>query len=312
MFRKITVLIILLLSWFTYSQSDSSSAKLEKVFGEGFSTEGPAEAPDGSIYFSDQTFTSDSDMQAGYIWKYEPASGKTIVYRSPSGMANGNKFDSDGNLITACGADFGLRAVIKTDMKTGKSKIIAGLYNDLPLNSPNDVAFDKQGGIYFTDPRYAGHEKIEQPVNGVYRIETNGKISLVISDIGMPNGVAVSPDQKSLFVGCFDEGDSLRARRMAILQYDLDEKGEAKFKKVFVDYTPNDGPDGLIFGDDGNLYAAVRDESHPGIYVYDQEGKQINYIATPEIPSNLTFTHHSKEKYMYITAGKSLYRLKVQ
>jgi gluconolactonase len=312
MIKRFTFLyfLIFLSAVLTYSQQIiPNGAKLEKVFGEGFFTEGPAEAPDGSIYFSDQTFTSESDMQAGYIWKYNPKTGKTIIFRSPSGMANGNKFDVQGRMITATGADFGLRSVIRTDMTSGKSQIIAGLYNDKPFNSPNDIAIDKQGRVYFTDPKYGGYELKEQPVMGVYRIDTDGKVSLIISDISMPNGIAVSPDQKSLFVGCFDEGDSARKGNMAILVYDLDEKGESAFRKVFVDFSPNDGPDGIAFDDKGNLFAAIRNESRPGISVFNSEGKEIEYIPTPEVPSNLAFTRHDKINFIYITAGRSLYRI---
>lgn len=303
--------LVMFISITLYSQQIiPPGAKLEKVFGEGFFTEGPAEAPDGSIYFSDQTFTSDTDMQAGYLWKYNPKTGKTIIFRSPSGMSNGNEFDKQGRLVTATGADFGLRSIIRTDMSSGKSQIIAGLYNDKPFNSPNDIVIDKQGRIYFTDPRYGGHEPVEQPVKGVYRIDTDGSISLIISDIGMPNGIAVSPDQKSLFVGCNDEGDSLHKKNMVILAYDLNDKGEASFRKLFVDFNPDDGPDGIAFDENGNLYAAIRNESRPGIYVFNSYGKEIEYIATPEVPSNLTFTKYDKNRYIYITAGASLYRIK--
>ena len=90
--------------------------------------------------------------------------------------------------------------------RTGKSDIIAGLYEGKPFNSPNDLTIDEQGRIYFTDPRYVGHEPVEQPVMGVYRIDTDGSVHLVIADSGKPNGIAVSPDQKTLYVGSNDSG----------------------------------------------------------------------------------------------------------
>ena len=78
-------------------------------------------------------------------------------------------------MIVAEGADYGGRRVTKTDMKTGKSYILAGLYEGRPFNSPNDITIDEKGRIYFSDPRYWGHEPIEQPVQAVYRIDPDGK-----------------------------------------------------------------------------------------------------------------------------------------
>ncbi len=104
------------------------------------------------------------------------------------------------------GADYGGRRVIRTDMKTGMSYIIAGMYEGRKFNSPNDVTIDERGRIYFSDPRYLGHESIDQPVMGVYRIDLDGSIHRIITDAGKPNGVCVSPDQKTLYVVSNDNG----------------------------------------------------------------------------------------------------------
>src|SRR5450432_4754253 len=107
-----------------------ADAKLESVFSAGFFLEGPAAAPDGTIYFSDITITAQTGGQAGHVWRFDPRTGKTTLFRSPSGMNNGNRFDADGSLVSALGADFGCRCVIRTDMSNGKSSILAGLFND--------------------------------------------------------------------------------------------------------------------------------------------------------------------------------------
>ena len=125
-------------------------SEFEEVFSDAHFTEGPTVAPDGKVYFSDITFTHQTDMQAGHIMRYNPDTGKTTVFRSPSGMSNGMKFDVQGRLVIAEGADFGGRRITRTDMKTGKSDIIAGLYEGKPFNSPNDLTIDEQGRIYFT------------------------------------------------------------------------------------------------------------------------------------------------------------------
>jgi gluconolactonase len=154
-------------------------AKLEKLFESKVLTEGVAVAPDGMVYFSEITFSHKSRddkgvIEAGHIWRFDPATGKTTIFRSPSGMSNGIKFDAAGNMIVAEGADFGGRRVTRTDMKTGKSYVIAGLFEGRPFNSPNDITIDEKGRIYFSDPRYLGHEPIDQPVVGVYRIDPDG------------------------------------------------------------------------------------------------------------------------------------------
>ncbi len=174
----------------------SPDAKLEKLFDGAHFTEGPAVSFDGMVYFSDITFTYESGMQAGHIWKFNPNTGETTVYRSPSGMSNGIKFDAQGRMIVAEGADYGGRRVTRTDMATGKSEIIAGLYEGRPFNAPNDITIDEKGRIYFSDPRYLGHEPVDQPVMGVYRIDPDGSIHLNITDAGKPNGVAVSLTRK--------------------------------------------------------------------------------------------------------------------
>ena len=300
-------------------------AKLEKVFDDGVVlTEGVAVAPDGMVYFSDITFTHVSRdkngvAEAGHIWKFDPKSGKASIFRSPSGMSNGIKFDAFGDMLVAEGADFGGRRVIRTDMKTGKSYILAGLFEGRPFNSPNDITLDEKGRIYFSDPRYLGHEPIDQPVQAVYRIDPDGGIYRIITDVGKPNGVMVSPDQKTLYVVSNDNGTTGIGRlkdapvykgQMALLAYDLAPEGTAKFRKVLVNYAPQDGPDGLTGDVEGNLYVAVRDETRPGIYVYSPEGKELGYLKT-EIPTNVGFGRGAESSTLYITAGKSLYRVRL-
>lgn len=301
-----------------------TGAKLEKLFDGGLIlTEGVAVAPDGLVYFSDITFSHVSrektgKLEAGHIWKFDPTTSKTTIFRSPSGMSNGLKFDAEGNLLVAEGADFGGRRITRTDMKTGKSYILAGMYEGRPFNSCNDITVDEKGRIYFSDPRYLGHEPIEQPVMAVYRIDMDGSVHRIITDAGKPNGVCVSPDQKTLYVVSNDNGATGTERlpketqthkgRMALLAYDLRPDGTAKFRKLLVDYAPQDGPDGLVCDVDGNLYVAVRDETRPGIYVYSPEGKELAYIKT-EIPTNVGFGRGKESKTLYITAGKSLYRI---
>ncbi len=308
-------------------------AKLEKIFESNVLTEGVSAGHDGMIYFSEITFShlSRDDkgaIEAGYIWRFDPATMETTIFRSPSGMSNGIKFDRAGNMIVAEGADYGARRVTRTDMKTGKTRIIAALFEGRPLNSPNDITIDEKGRIYFSDPRYVGHETIDQPVVGVYRIDLDGSLHRIITDAGKANGVCVSPDQKTLYVVSNDNGGTaigrltigvesetavgvpLRKGLMALQAYDLAADGSATFRKILVDYAPFDGPDGLICDKDGNLYVAVRAENRPGIYVYSPEGKELDYIET-EVPTNVGFGRGKDSNLLYITAGTSLYRIRL-
>jgi gluconolactonase len=311
-----------------------ADARLEKLFTGTVLTEGVAVAPDGQVYFSDITFShiarnDKGEIHAGHIWRFDPTTGKTSIFRSPSGMSNGIKFDAAGDMIVCEGADYGGRRVIRTDMKTGMSYIIAGLYDGRPFNAPNDVTIDERGRIYFSDPRYLGHEPIDQPVMGVYRIDADGRVTRIITDAGKPNGVAVAPDQKTLYVVSNDNGATgfdrlsrggaaqadkvsapLYKGRMALLAYDLHEDGSATFRRTLVDYSPYDGPDGLVVDKNGNLFVAVRAENRPGICVYSPVGDELAYIKT-EVPTNVGFGRGADSNLLYITAGSSLYRIRV-
>jgi len=307
-----------------------ADAKLMKVFDGGcVLTEGVAAGPDGFMYFSDITFTSlckdesGKFVQAGNIWKYDPKTGEATVWRSPSGMSNGLKFDAEGNLIAALGADFGGRMLVRTDMETGKSYILTGLYDGQPYNGLNDVSIDEQGRIYFSDPRYLGHEPIFQPMYAVYRLDPDGTVERIITDGGKTNGVLVSPDQSTLYVvsnddGLFDfqrlkEGDQPPLKgHHELAAYDLAPDGTVSNRRVLVDYAPESGPDGLIADAEGNLYVAVRAESRPGIAVYNPEGKELAFISTgDELPTNVGFGRGNESNVLYVTSGKNLYKLKM-
>ncbi|MFM7056141.1 MAG: SMP-30/gluconolactonase/LRE family protein [Planctomycetota bacterium] len=308
------------------------NAVLEKLFEGRALTEGVSVAPDGMVYFSEITFshiTRDAQgvIEAGHIWKFDPRTRQTSVFRSPSGMSNGIKFDAMGRMVVAEGADYGGRRVTRTDMATGKSFILAAMFEGRQLNSPNDITIDEQGRIYFSDPRYLGFETIDQPVAAVYRIDPNGTLQRIITDAGKPNGVCVSPDQKTLYVVSNDNGGTsidrlaaaaaqadgkpipLKKGAMTLMAYDLTASGSASFRNTLVDYAPEDGPDGLVCDRDGNLYVAVRAASRPGICVYAPDGRELAWLPT-EIPTNVGFGRGADRNVLYITAGTSLYRVK--
>lgn len=306
-----------------------ADSKLEKLFTGVMLTEGVAVAPNGLVYFSDITFSHqtrqpDGSFHAGHIWVFNPATKKTKIFRSPSGMSNGIKFDANGDMIVCEGADYGGRRVTRTNMKTGQSFVIAALFDGRPLNAPNDVTIDEKGRMYFSDPRYLGPETIDQPVMAVYRLDPDLSIHRIITDAGKPNGVCVSPDQKTLYVVCHDNGSTgvipaiggneepkPKKGHMQLMAYDLHADGSATFRKKLVDYYPQDGPDGLCCDVKGNLYVAERDTTKPGIGVYSPEGKQLAFIKT-ELPTNVGFGRGEDANMLYITGGSSLFRIRVK
>lgn len=303
------------LSWISGTAQETTivrqNAELEKVFSGGQFTEGPAAGPDGSIYFSDLTFSSGPPMEDGHIWRFFPKTGECVIFRSPSGMSNGIKFDAAGRLVVAQGSDYGGRGVLRTDLKTGKSQILVSTYGAQPLNSPNDLAIDRKGRIYFTDPRYGNQSTVRQPVMGVYRIDTGGKTVRIISDLPMPNGIALSPDEKTLYVGCFDEGsdDGNRSAASYIKAYRLSPGGTPGEERTIARFPSGRGPDGMTTDASGALYVAVRCENNPGIAVYDSSGKEF-WIPVPEQPTNVAFARPPDDNILYITAGGSLYRIR--
>ncbi len=271
-------------------------AKLEKLWGEGEFTEGPCLGPDGGIYFSDI---------GNRILKFDPSSKKTIVYRDPSGRSNGLKFDALGQLIACEGANTGGNRRISKTTKDGKVISLADGWKGKKFNSPNDLALDAKGRIYFSDPRYVGTEKREIDSESVYRIDPDGTVSKIITDVEKPNGIVLSPDQKTLYLA---ESNIDPNKKRQLLSYPLKADGTVGEKKILYDFGADRGIDGMTVSASGLILASAGKGKTAGVHVFTPEGKKLTMIPTPEDPSNCCFGG-SDLKWMYITAGKSLYRI---
>lgn len=293
-------------------------AMLETVYDKGVWLEGPVQASGGELYLSDLTISFYSGGQLGAILAHDPVAGETRVVRSPSGMTNGLAFGPDGSLYAASGADFGCRCVMRTDITTGTTTIVAGTFDGRPFNAPNDLVVASDGTIYFSDPRYFGHEPLTQPVFGIYRVAPGGDPELVITDAARPNGLALSPDERILYVAENDIGTSdirvdppYRQGGMDILAYPLDDAGMPGARTVFVDMQGRRGADGLDTDSAGNLYATIQQADRQGIHVFSPVGKHLAMIPTPTMPTNVALVSVGEKTFLYATGGSSLYRIEV-
>ncbi len=281
--------------------------------GEDF-LEGPAMSPDGLLYFTDFSERTGT----GIIWTLDPLTRASKVFRSPSGMANGLAFDAGGDLIACEQAGGGGRRVTKTTMKTGISRIIAGRYRNKPFNSPNDVAIDAKGRIYFTDPSYLADYPVEQNGMGVYRIDGDSSVHLVAANVAKPNGIAVSPDQKTLYVvNCDFPGNGTRwfvpgennvagpVSQGSVFAFDIRADGSLQLRSQLIDFGSSLAPDGMTVDAEGNLYIAVGNR----VLVYDAAGTKLSEIRCPQA-TNVCFGRGKYNKTLFIAGGKSIYQVK--
>ena len=268
------MLLIALLS----AGQDLVQGPVETV-GTGFAfTEGPVWIPGKGLIFS--------DIPADTIYGADKS-----VFRTPSGKSNGLTLDKQGRLI-AC--EQTNRRVTRTEAD-GTITVLADKYLDRKLNSPNDVVMRSDGTIFFTDPPYGleGREA-ELPFSGVYAIAPDGKLTLLSVYFNHPNGLAFSPDEKTLYVS--DSGGGF------IEAFDVQKDGALKNARTFA---TNVGPDGMKMDEEGRLWTSARD----GIRVYAPSGELVQTIHFPEQPANCAFGDEDG-KTLYVTARHGLYKVR--
>lgn len=277
-------------------------------------TEGPAYHADGSVYFS--------DVANNRIMRRD-AKGQTRVYRQPSGRANGLAFDAQGRLVACEGADEGgNRRITRTELD-GTLTVLADRYQGNRFNSPNDLALDSQGRVYFTDPRYGPMDDLEQfdaagkPLEAVYRIDPNGQVErLTAGEVSRPNGIAVSADGKTLFVVDNNTSSPEGNRKLWRFALMADGRLEPKSQKLLHDFGRGRGGDGMALDSQGRLYvAAGLNYANPpvesgdvaaGVYVFSADGKHEGFIPVPlDMVTNCTFGG-PELKTLFITAGHQL------
>lgn len=242
----------------------------------------------------------------------DPSGYTGIVPAEPDGLvgSNGMVLNSNGDLILAQHGDRRVAKLIDWDNEIPEFETLAGRYNDKLFNSPNDLVYADNGDLYFTDPPYGfGLEKLltselkEQPVNGVYKLTKSGEVVLLVEDILLPNGIAISNDNKTLYVNSSD------VEYPIITKFDITENG-LENREIFFDGTEliksSEGWfDGLKVHSSGNIFST----GPGGVLILTPEGKHLATIGTTSNALNCAFGNN--EEYLYITAFDYLARVKL-
>jgi gluconolactonase len=264
------------------------NAKLELVSGGMGFTEGPVWNPAGFVYVSDEVFNK--------IFRIYPDGHKEELISL--GDPDGNTYDEHRQLIDCASV---LRAVIRIK-PDGTYIVLANRYQGKRFNSPNDVVTGPDGALYFTDPTsdLPKDQKQELDFKGVFRLDSQGQVTLLTKELTEPNGLAFSPDGKRLYV------DDSAQRNIRV--YDFQTDGTLRNGRIFGEEPGPKGegvPDGMRLDRAGNLYVT----GPGGLWVWDSEGHHLGTIMLPEQPANLAWGE-ADLKTLYITATTSLYKLK--
>jgi gluconolactonase len=272
---------------------------------------------EGPVWFKDEAFLAFSDVPSNTVYRWKQGEGISI-YLKPSGYtgkeprggepgSNGLTIDSQGRLVLC---EHGDRRVGRIE-KDGRHVTLADRYQGKRFNSPNDCVYKSNGDLYFTDPPYGllgtNHDVgKELSFQGVYRLAPDGKVTLLTDQMSRPNGIAFSPDEKTLYVA---NSDPERAVWMA---YDLKPDGTLGKGRVFFDVTSMVStnrkglPDGMKVDVKGNLFAT----GPGGVLVFSPEGKHLGTINTGEATANCAWGDDGST--LYITADMFLCRIRTK
>jgi gluconolactonase len=285
--------------------------KIEKL-AEGF---GWAEGP---IWVNSGAYLLFTDVPGNKMWKWSEKGGLE-KFLDPSGAANPDpaiwrEAGANGLAIldrkTILLADTGSRMIQKLNLKTKKKTPVASLFEGKKFSSPNDVTRSRSGVLFFTDPPY-GFKKFDQApekeiaFNGVYRQGKDGKVTVVDKDLHRPNGVALSPDESTLYVG------QSEPTKPVIMAYSLDKNGNVTGKRVFHDFTDLVSPsapglpDGLAVAKDGTIFTS----GPGGVIVLSKDGKRLGRISNGKATANCKFGDDGRT--LYLTSHNTLARIRL-
>lgn len=253
-------------------------------------TEGPASDSAGNLYFT--------DIPGNRIHKLD-AMGKLSLFVEPSGHCNGLMVAGDS--LLACEMDGRLK---KFSLSEATETILADKFDGVRFNAPNDLVVDRSGGIYFTDPRFRAPEPWPQQMEAVYYRAADGQVTRLVRNRRAPNGVILSPDEKTLYV--------VPSMERKMWAYSVVTPGKLSEGRVLCELKQAEGQtdgggDGLTVDTRGNLYIT----SALGIQVFDPKGNHLGIIEFPEQPANVTFGGPGM-KTLFVTARTSLYSVETE
>jgi gluconolactonase len=285
-------------------------ARLESI-AEGFDwSEGPVWRKSGGYLLF-------SDVPTNTIHRWREGEGLSVFMRpaghtgpTPPGRelgSNGLTFDASDRLVMA---DHGNRRIARLDESNFTKTTLADRYEGKRLNSPNDLVYSSRGDLYFTDPPYGLKGQHDDPAkelafSGVYRLSPSGELTLLERELRFPNGIALSPDERTLYVANSD------AERAIWMAYDVADDGSVANGRVLFDATPlvREGrkglPDGLAVDADGNLFAT----GPGGVLVLTPDGRHLGTIETGTAAANCAFGDEGST--LYITAHMRLVRIRL-
>lgn len=284
-------------------------AKLE-VLAEGFTwSEGPIWVPaEHAVLFS--------DTRENIVYRWSPDKGAT-VFLTPSGFTgefyDGRERGSNGLTLNAKGqlllAQHGNRQIARLAADGHSFVTVADRYEGKRLNSPNDLCVDRAGRIYFTDPPYGLGKTAKQEIDfcGVYRINEDGSVVLVTRELERPNGVALSPDQRTLYIA------NSHGPRPIIAAVDIRDETTFGPLRIFFDAAPlvakghRGAPDGMKVDTEGNLWAT----GPGGVLILDSAGKHLGTIHTGQPTANCAFGDDDA-RTLYITANSTFCRIRTK
>lgn len=260
---------------------------------DGFEgTEGPIGLPDGTFIFT--------ETNASRITKIAP-DGSTSIYLDNTNGSNGLALDSKGRLISVQTVPGNTK--VGVIHPKGSEKILADNFEGKPFGRPNDLVVDKKGGVYFTEPA-----NVDTPAlpSSVYHIRPDGSIIRVAEGITFPNGIQLSPDEKTLYVNdaqgphliAFDvQGDGTLTNRRNFAQYE----GVAKTATGV-----RSGADGLAIDSEGRIYSGTM----AGVEVFSPQGRHLGTIPLSRAPQNLAFAGADK-KTLYVVGRGSAFKIQM-
>lgn len=258
--------------------------RVEKVAMGMHYADGPAWSPEGFLLFSD---TVTDKLQ-----KFTPGKGLT-EFASRAGGAAGSAYDEQGRLYTC---EFRERRVTRT-AKNGKVDVVAARFEGKRLNAPSEIVVRRDGNVYFADPAFGGQkDQRELDFNGVFRITPRGEVEAIARWKARPNGLALSPNGRILYVSDAD------AR--SVHAFDLDRGGAASNDRVAIARVPG-VPAGLSTDEKGDLFVAGRK-----VYIYSPKGELLRDIGLGETPSSLAFGDPDLQS-LYVTARTSVFRVRL-